>query len=117
MRRDLPQPSKFLLHIHLSAWLTKGCPAPDSVCLFGVLRVHTLVRLNLDDLSYGVGNLAIYSLLEPLLGLVGCCLMVLQPVISKLTQSRIWPAEQIQMSDRKESLIPEPSQSNRLLPI
>lgn len=99
-----------LLYIRL---LTRA----DSICVFGVLRVHTLVRLNLEDLSYGVGNLAIYSLLEPILGLVGCCLMVLQPVISKLTLSRIWSVEQIQMSDRKESLIHEPSQSNLLLPI
>lgn len=89
----------------------------DSICVFGVLRVHTLVQLDLEDLSYGVGNLAIYSLLEPILGLVGCCLMVLQPVISKLTMSRIWSAEQIQMSDRKESLIHEPSQSSLRLPI
>lgn len=89
----------------------------ESICVFGVLRVHTLVRLSLEDLSYGVGNLAIYSLLEPLLGLVGCCLMVLQPVIAKLTMSRIWSVERIHMSDRKESLIHEPSQSNLLLPI
>ena len=85
------------------------------ICVFSVLRVHTLVQLDFEDLSYGVGNLAIYSLLESILGLVGCCLMVLQPVISKLTMSRIWSVER--MSDRKESLYHEPSRSHLLLPI
>ncbi|MCJ1345442.1 hypothetical protein MMC31_003649 [Peltigera leucophlebia] len=87
------------------------------ICVFSVLRVHTLVRWEFEDLSYSIGNLAIYSLLEPILGLVGCCLMVLQPVISKLTMSRIWSVERIQMSDPKESLSHEPSRSHLLLPI
>lgn len=82
-----------------------------------MLRVHTLAQWDFEDLSYDVGNLAIYSLLEPTLGLVGCCLMVLQPVISKLTMSRIWSVERIQMSDPKETSFHEPSRSHLLLPI
>ena len=42
------------------------------------------------EISSGLGQVALWSVLEPLLGLINCCLPVLQPVVSKLSGERLW---------------------------
>ena len=40
-----------------------------------------------------MGNVAYWSLLEPGLGVICCCIPVLQPVISKVTGSALWSSK------------------------
>jgi hypothetical protein len=42
------------------------------------------------DFTYEIGQIAYWSILEPGLGVINCCLPVLQPVLGKLTGSCIW---------------------------
>jgi hypothetical protein len=46
-----------------------------------------------QDLTYELGQIAYWNILEPGLGVVNCCLPVLQPVLGKLTGSRIWSGQ------------------------
>ena len=62
-----------------------------SVCIISSLRIVALAtRINDADLPYTFAYVAYWSILEPTLGNINCCLPVLQPVMSKLTSSRLW---------------------------
>jgi hypothetical protein len=43
-----------------------------------------------SDFSYGIGNVAYWSLLEPGFGVICCGIPVFQPVVSKFSSSSLW---------------------------
>ena len=71
----------------------------DSICIVTIVRITKLVAavssshssdpttLSLTpDASYDLCNIAFWTLLEPLLGTICCCLPVLQPAIKKFSE-------------------------------
>lgn len=46
-----------------------------------------------------MGRVAYTSMLEPTLGIINCCLPVLQPVLSKFTSPRLWTRHSAPRSD------------------
>ncbi|MCJ1438914.1 hypothetical protein MMC27_008304 [Xylographa pallens] len=54
------------------------------ICAISVVRIVALATWDFSDFSYGLGKVAYWSTLEPALGVINCCLPVLQPVLSKL---------------------------------
>ncbi|MCJ1248191.1 hypothetical protein MMC30_005408 [Trapelia coarctata] len=54
------------------------------ICIISVIRVVTLAQINTTDFSYRLGQIGYWSVLEPTLGIISCCLPVLPPVLSKL---------------------------------
>lgn len=70
-----------------------------SICTISTIRVVTLASWNFDDLSWVMGRVAYTSMLEPTLGIINCCLPVLQPVLSKITSPRLWTRHSAPRSD------------------
>ncbi|KAL1846918.1 hypothetical protein Plec18170_008886 [Paecilomyces lecythidis] len=53
------------------------------VCAIAALRVVAIARINTADMSYSIVYHAIWSALEPCLSIIGACLPVLEPIVSK----------------------------------
>ena len=60
------------------------------ICVLSAVRIHAIVTLDYTDFSYSVVPDGVYSVLEPCLGVVNASLPVLQPVVQKLSHSRIF---------------------------
>lgn len=57
------------------------------------IRIKALMDYNLLDTSYGLGPAVFWSNLEPLLGLINCCLPVIQPAIGMIMGKQLWSKE------------------------
>jgi hypothetical protein len=55
-----------------------------SICVVSLLRVIWLWNWNLADLTFTVTPGAIYSVLEPTLGVVNACLPTIRPALTEL---------------------------------
>ncbi|KAG6361353.1 hypothetical protein INS49_009578 [Diaporthe citri] len=87
----------FLAAATVSVFLTAGFAAglgmhltdimetdPSKICVLSLLRVHWLAAWDLTDLTYTETPGAIYSVLEPTLGVVNACLPTIKPAINKI---------------------------------
>ena len=54
------------------------------ICVISLLRVIWLWTWDLADMTYNVTPGAIYSVLEPTLGVVNACLPTIKPAITEL---------------------------------
>ncbi|MCJ1230933.1 hypothetical protein MMC12_007607, partial [Toensbergia leucococca] len=59
-------------------------------CAISVVRIVAVTSWDFSDFSYGLGKVAYWSILEPALGVMNCCLPVLPPVFSKLSGTCTW---------------------------
>ncbi|KAF2194318.1 hypothetical protein K469DRAFT_437352, partial [Zopfia rhizophila CBS 207.26] len=51
------------------------------ICVVSLLRVVYIIRMDLHDFSYTYADLGMWSIVEPLLGVVNACLPVMRPLI------------------------------------
>ena len=58
------------------------------ICVITILRITSLKNLNFADFTYAVEPVAIWSVLEPTLGIISACLPIIQPIVRKLVNSR-----------------------------
>ena len=59
------------------------------ICVISLLRVVWLWTWNLADMTYTVTPGAIYSVLEPNLGVINACLPTIKPAINELFGSYV----------------------------
>ena len=59
-----------------------------SICVVTILRIVTAAQFDIDDFTYGFAKLAIWTDLEPTLGMVNACLPVIQPALIRVLGSR-----------------------------
>ncbi|KAI0018401.1 hypothetical protein F4780DRAFT_751397 [Xylariomycetidae sp. FL0641] len=82
----LPMPMVFGLQMSLSKRF--GIAGMFSlgalICIISLLRIIWVVRLDLEDVTYGVGSGTIYSALEPILGVVNACLPTMKPALVRI---------------------------------
>ncbi|KAI0486179.1 hypothetical protein F4859DRAFT_469347 [Xylaria cf. heliscus] len=82
----LPMPLLFRLQLTLPKRL--GVVAMFSlgglICVISLLRVIWVSNWNLSDLTFGVVNVTIYTILEPFLGVVNACLPVIKPALIRM---------------------------------
>lgn len=60
------------------------------ICIISILRLNELARLDLNDLTYNLAKVAVWTGLEPMLGVINACLPVIQPVVKKILESNIF---------------------------
>lgn len=53
-------------------------------------RLVELARLDLDDVTYNLAKVALWTGMEPMFGVVNACLPVIQPVIKTVLESNIF---------------------------
>jgi hypothetical protein len=54
------------------------------------MRLVELARLDLDDITYNLAKVALWTGMEPMFGVVNACLPVIQPVIKTVLESNIF---------------------------
>lgn len=59
----------------------------NSVCVVTIIRLILSVRFRLDDLPYSFARISIFTILEPLLGIIIACLPLFRPAIRKAAES------------------------------
>lgn len=60
----------------------------SSICIASLLRVIYTHKIDPDDFSYTYRYLAIWSLVEPQLGVINACLLLMRPVLQRVLKSR-----------------------------
>ena len=60
------------------------------IIIISALRIKTLLEFDPMNLSGSTGAIGLWSDLEPLLGILNCCLPVLQPIVAKFTRQKVW---------------------------
>ena len=60
------------------------------ICVISAIRVVSLARWDFSDISWGMWKVAVWSTLEPTLGIINCCLPVLNPVAETVHSSAMW---------------------------
>ena len=63
-----------------------------SIIVITAIRIKVIMDFDPQDASGHLGPITFWSILEPLLGLINCCLPVIQPAISKVSGHRVWSA-------------------------
>ncbi|KAI0529926.1 hypothetical protein GGR58DRAFT_509015 [Xylaria digitata] len=96
----LPMPKLFRLQMNLAKKISiAGMFSLGAfICVVSLLRVLWLINWDLNDLTYTVTPGAIYSVLEPTLGIVNACLPTIKPAMKRMIrrldkQSRVIPSE------------------------
>ena len=56
-----------------------------SVCAVTIIRLILSTLLKLDDITYNFARISIFTVLEPLLGIIIACLPLSRPAIKKVT--------------------------------
>nr|ANM86380.1 hypothetical protein [Cladonia uncialis subsp. uncialis]AUW31253.1 hypothetical protein [Cladonia uncialis subsp. uncialis] len=60
------------------------------ICIVSTIRILSLSVWQTSDFTYGMRQIAYWSLLEPTLGIINCCLPIMGPIISAATSSKLW---------------------------
>ncbi|GAW11902.1 hypothetical protein ANO14919_012550 [Xylariales sp. No.14919] len=96
----LPMPLLFQLQMSLPKRL--GVAAMFSlgglICVISLLRVIWVSSWNLSDMTFGVVDVTIYTILEPLLGVVNACLPIVKPALVRIFNpgGQIWSSTTIE---------------------
>ena len=60
------------------------------ILVFSAIRIDALAKWDFSDLTWGMWKVAVWSILEPSLGIINCCLPVLGPIAEKVYTSATW---------------------------
>ncbi|KAI1505915.1 hypothetical protein F5X99DRAFT_366534 [Biscogniauxia marginata] len=85
----LPMPMLFGLQMSLTKKLSiAGMFSLGAlICVLSLLRVVSLLEWDLTDITYTGTRIAIYSILEPTLGVVNACLPTIKPALHKISRT------------------------------
>ncbi|CAF9938603.1 MAG: hypothetical protein ALECFALPRED_007745 [Alectoria fallacina] len=62
----------------------------DSVCIVSIIRIITFTRVDPADITWNFVGVAIWSAVEPIVGIFGACLPSLRPLISHLLDNNAY---------------------------
>ncbi|PVI02061.1 hypothetical protein DM02DRAFT_627119 [Periconia macrospinosa] len=61
------------------------------ICILSIVRVVAIAKLEFEDVMYNIVLCNIMTALEPTLGVINACLPLLQPVVTRLGNSKVFP--------------------------
>ncbi|KAL2289918.1 hypothetical protein FJTKL_01197 [Diaporthe vaccinii] len=79
----LPMPKLFGLHMLLSRKLSLASmfSLGAIICIISLLRVVSVVNWDMNDITFYAADVAVYSVLEPTLGVINICLPTIRPAM------------------------------------
>ena len=64
----------------------------NRICVITILRIKYLSSVDLQNITYSVAPAWLFTLLEPMLGILNACLPVIRPAITKLSRNTKMPS-------------------------
>jgi hypothetical protein len=55
-----------------------------------IVRINVLLNVDFDDLSYSMHDAAFWSVAEPAVAIINCCIATLRPIIKFISPTRLW---------------------------
>lgn len=77
----------------------------SSICVLTILRINSVQILDLTDVTSSCAPLALWTVLEPTLGVVNACLPVMRPALQKIfgSDAILWTLLSTRSSESKSS--------------
>jgi hypothetical protein len=55
-----------------------------------IVRINVLLNVDFNDLSYSMHDAAFWSVAEPAVAIINCCIATLRPIIKFISPTRLW---------------------------
>jgi hypothetical protein len=55
-----------------------------------IIRINVLLHVDFTDLSYSMHDAAFWSVAEPAIAIINCCIATLRPLLSIISPSHLW---------------------------
>lgn len=88
---------------------------PPSVTAITIIRINVLLHVDFTDLSYSMHDAAFWSVAEPAIAIINCCIATLRPLLKLISPARLWSSQKSNTADRAGySVTKEASSGSRL---
>jgi hypothetical protein len=65
-----------------------------------IVRINVLLNVDFTDLPYSMHDAAFWSVAEPAIAIINCCIATLRPLIKIISPARIWSSNKGSTKDR-----------------
>lgn len=65
-----------------------------------IIRINVLLRIDFTDLPYSMHDAAFWSVAEPAVAIINCCIATLRPLLKLVSPSRLWSSNKGSTADR-----------------
>ncbi|KAL1792135.1 hypothetical protein ACET3X_009886 [Alternaria dauci] len=97
-------PIPFLRSLQMAVGTKLGLIAIFSIGLFvtaiTIIRINVLLHVDFTNLSYTMHDAAFWSVAEPALAIINCCIATLRPLLKLVSPARLWTSNKASTSDR-----------------
>jgi hypothetical protein len=70
-----------------------------SVTAITIIRINVLLHVDFTDLSYSMHDAAFWSVAEPAIAIINCCVATLRPVLKLISPARLWTSNKASTTD------------------
>jgi hypothetical protein len=69
-----------------------------------LIRINVLVNVDFADLSYSMHNAAFWSVAEPAVAIINCCIATLRPLLKLISPTKLWSSNKGSLTGRTGDL-------------
>ncbi|KAF2644592.1 integral membrane protein [Massarina eburnea CBS 473.64] len=97
-------PIPFIRKLQMAPGTKFGLVAIFAIGLFvtaiTIIRINVLLNVDFTDLSYSMHDAAFWSVAEPAVAIINCCITTLRPLLKIVSPSRLWSSNKGSTVDR-----------------
>ncbi|KAF2126486.1 integral membrane protein [Dothidotthia symphoricarpi CBS 119687] len=97
-------PIPFIRKLQMAVGTKLGLAAIFGIGLFvtaiTVIRINVLLNVDFTDLSYSMPDAVFWSVAEPAVAIINCCVATLRPLLKIISPSRLWSFSEGNATDR-----------------
>ena len=83
-----------------SCCLSSSLISTHSVTAITIIRINVLLNVDFTDLSYSMHHAAFWSVAEPAVAIINCCIATLRPLLKLISPSRLWSSNKGDTEER-----------------
>ncbi|KAH6851599.1 integral membrane protein [Alternaria rosae] len=96
-------PIPFIRQLQMAIGTKLGLVAIFGIGLFvtaiTIIRINVLLHVDFTDLSYSMHDAAFWSVAEPAIAIINCCIATLRPLLKLISPARLWASNKASTSD------------------
>ncbi|KAF3004320.1 hypothetical protein E8E13_009303 [Curvularia kusanoi] len=100
-------PTPLISRLHLATGAKVGLIAIFAIGLFvtgvSIIRITVLLNVNFSDLPYTMHDAAFWSVVEPAVAIINCCIPLLRPLLRAISPGGVWSSIKGSIHIRGES--------------